>query len=66
MDEIPGCIGAPLLKIQTRFVSSATYGETIDIYSEIESWQRKGFAQKHRIMRGDKLICEARKHGCFA
>jgi 4-hydroxybenzoyl-CoA thioesterase len=59
--EIPGCIGAPLLEIHTRFVSSATHGEKLEIQTEMESWNNKVFVQKHRIVRGETLICEGRE-----
>ena len=61
MTQIPGCVGAPLLEINTRFSSPATYGETLEISTELESWRNKVFVQKHRIMRGETLICEGRE-----
>jgi len=59
--DLPRCIGAPLLEIHTRFHTSATYGESIDIHTGIEEWRGKVFIQRHRIMRGDALICEGRE-----
>ncbi|MEJ8853349.1 acyl-CoA thioesterase [Variovorax robiniae] len=61
MPELPGCIGCPLLEIHTRFVTSATYGEHLDIETQVEEWRGKVFIQRHRVMRGDTLICEGRE-----
>jgi 4-hydroxybenzoyl-CoA thioesterase len=55
------CIGPPLLEINTRFHTSATYGERLDIHTQVEEWRGKIFIQKHRIMRGGSLICEGRE-----
>ena len=61
MAELPGCVGAPLLEIHTRFVNSVTYGESIEVHTHIEEWRGKVFIQQHRVMRGDMLICEGRE-----
>jgi 4-hydroxybenzoyl-CoA thioesterase len=58
MEALPGCIGAPLLEIHSRFLVSATYGETLEIHTSTEEWRGKVFVQRHRIMRADTLICE--------
>jgi 4-hydroxybenzoyl-CoA thioesterase len=60
IEALPGCIGAPLLEIHSRFHASATYGETLDIHTMTEEWRGKVFVQRHRIVRGDTLICEFR------
>jgi 4-hydroxybenzoyl-CoA thioesterase len=59
--EIPHCVGAPLLEIHTRFLKSATYGETLEIHTTVEEWRRKVFIQRHRVMRGDTLLCEGQE-----
>ncbi|MGF6598592.1 4-hydroxybenzoyl-CoA thioesterase [Paraburkholderia sp. GAS448] len=61
LTELPQCIGAPLLEIHTRFHTPATYGERIDVHTVIEEWRGKVFIQRHRIVRGDTLICEGRE-----
>lgn len=53
-----GIIGTPLLEIHTTFKVSATYGERLQIYTSVEEWARKTLLQRHRVMRGDTLICE--------
>ncbi|VVD76882.1 acyl-CoA thioesterase [Pandoraea terrigena] len=61
MPMLPHCVGAPLLEIHTRFHTSATYGERLTAYTCIDEWKGKVFIQRHRIMRGDTLICEGRE-----
>lgn len=61
MTELPGCVGAPLLEIHTRFHVAVTYGERIEIHTRVEEWRGKVFVQLHRVMRGDVLICEGRE-----
>jgi 4-hydroxybenzoyl-CoA thioesterase len=53
-----GIIGTPLLEIHTTFKVSATYGERLQIHASVEEWARKTILQRHRVMRGDTLICE--------
>jgi 4-hydroxybenzoyl-CoA thioesterase len=53
-----GIVGTPLLEIQTRFVKSATYGETIEVHTSVETWNAKTFRHRHVIRRGEDLICE--------
>ncbi len=60
-----GIIGAPLLEIHTKFFRSATYGETLQVYTSIESWAAKTFVQKHVVKRGDDLLCEGLETRAF-
>lgn len=59
MSALPGCVGAPLLEIHTRYHVSATYGEQLTIQSNVQEWRGKVFTHHHRVMRADTLICEA-------
>jgi 4-hydroxybenzoyl-CoA thioesterase len=58
LEKQRGIVGTPLLEIQTRFVKSATYGETIEVHTTVEAWNAKTFRHRHVIKRGDDLICE--------
>jgi 4-hydroxybenzoyl-CoA thioesterase len=60
-----GIIGTPLLEISTRFVQTATYGDTLHIHTQIEEWRDKVFIQHHVVTRGDELICEGRETRAF-
>lgn len=61
MAELPGCVGAPLLEIHTRFFTALTYGEHVEIHTTVEEWRGKVFIQQHRVLRDDDLICEGRE-----
>ena len=60
-----GIVGTPLLEIATKFVTAATYAETLTITTHVESWAAKAFVQYHRITRGETLICEGRETRVF-
>ncbi len=53
-----GIIGTPLLEVHTKFITSATYGQRLQVHTSIEAWGRKTITQRHVVKRGDTLICE--------
>jgi len=60
-----GIIGTPLLEIHTKFISTATYGERLQIHTSIAEWRDKVFIQKHVVKRGDTLLCEGSETRAF-
>jgi len=60
-----GIIGTPLLEIHTRFIRPATYGQTIDVHTNVEQWNAKTFLHRHRVLRGDTLLCEGTELRAF-
>jgi len=60
-----GIVGTPLLEINTKFLKTVTYGETIQIATHVEEWRRAVFIQVHRVTRGDVLVCEGREVRAF-
>ena len=60
-----GIVGTPLLEVSTRFVNAATYVETLDIETTVVEWRPRVFIQRHRITRGETLICEGRETRAF-
>jgi len=60
-----GIIGTPLLEIHTKFMRTATYGETLQVHTSVEEWRDKVFIQKHVIQRGDTVLCEGRETRAF-
>lgn len=54
-----GIVGTPLLEHQARFVKSATYGERLQVTTQVTEWRPKVFLQKHVVTRGEDLICES-------
>ncbi len=53
-----GIAGTPLLEIHTRFYRPATYGETIEVHTTIDSWAAKTFTHRHVVRRADTVLCE--------
>ena len=60
-----GIIGTPLLEINTRFMKSATYGEMIEISTEITEWRPKVFVMQHIVTRDETLLCEGTELRAF-
>ena len=65
-----GIVGTPMLEIHTKFLKSATYGETLTVTTHVEEWRAKVLVQIHRITRaradgGEDLICEGREVRAF-
>ena len=60
-----GIVGTPLLEIHTKFLKTATYGETIEVHTSIESWAAKTFRHRHVVRRGDDVLCEGTEVRAF-
>ena len=60
-----GIVGTPLLEINTRFIKTATYGESIEIDTWVEEWRHKVFVHKHVVRRGSDVIAEGREVRAF-
>lgn len=60
LEATHGIVGTPLLEIHTRFYIPATYGDTLQVVTEVEEWRAKVFVQHHQVKRGDELLCEGR------
>jgi 4-hydroxybenzoyl-CoA thioesterase len=58
-------VGTPLLEISSRFITSASYPDQLEIHTCVETWKGKVFTQLHRVMRGETLICEGRETRIF-
>ena len=65
LQKTRGIIGTPLLEIGTRFLKPATYAQTIEVHTSIESWAAKTFRQRHVIRRGDDVLCEGTEVRAF-
>jgi 4-hydroxybenzoyl-CoA thioesterase len=60
-----GIVGTPLLEIHTRFLKTATYGETIEIHTTVEDWAAKTFRHRHVVKRGADVLCEGTEVRAF-
>jgi len=65
LEKRTGILGDPLLEIHTRFLATATYGETLLIHTSVQEWSAKVFTQQHVIRRGDTVICEGTEKRAF-
>jgi len=65
LEKRTGILGDPLLEIHTRFLATATYGETLLIHTSVQDWSAKVFTQQHVIRRGDTVICEGTEKRAF-
>ncbi|MDI3383559.1 acyl-CoA thioesterase [Xenophilus aerolatus] len=58
-----GVIGTPLVDTKSRFVNTASYGDTLHIDVTVREWREKSFVQGYRVTRddpqGETLILEA-------
>jgi 4-hydroxybenzoyl-CoA thioesterase len=61
-----GVNGTPLVDTHVRFVNTASYGQSLQIHTQITEWRGKSFVQKHRVMRGDTLILECEEVRIFS
>ena len=64
--ETLGVIGTPLVDTHTRFVKTASYGDTLQIAVRITEWRDKSFVQAYRVTRGEDLILECEEVRIFA
>jgi len=60
-----GIVGTPLLEIHTKFLKTATYGETVEVHTTVEEWSRKTFRHRHVVKRGDTVLCEGTEVRAF-
>ncbi|WP_322041028.1 acyl-CoA thioesterase [Burkholderia diffusa] len=60
-----GIVGTPLLEIQTRFLLPASYGDSLEIRTDVETWNERTFQHRHVVMRGRDVICEGTEVRAF-
>ena len=46
-----GVIGTPIVDTKSRFISTATYGDVLDIATSVSEWRNKSFVQQYRFTR---------------
>ena len=61
-----GVIGTPLVDIHSRFLKTASYGDTLAVHVTVKEWRDKSFVQTYRITREDDLIMECEEVRIFA
>jgi 4-hydroxybenzoyl-CoA thioesterase len=60
-----GIVGTPLLETHTRFFRPASYGDRLQVHTQVGEWRHKVFIHQHAIKRGDELICEGSETRAF-
>ena len=66
LEKTTGILGTPIVSTQTDFVRPASYGDKIEIDSEVTEWRSKSFVMRHRIRRGSELLVECTEVRVFA
>ena len=61
-----GIIGTPLVDTHSRFLKTASYGDTLAVHVTVKEWRDKSFVQNYRITREDDLIMECEEVRIFA
>jgi len=61
-----GVNGTPLVDTRTRFVNSASYGDTLQFAVNVKEWRGKSFVQSYRVTRGEDLILECEEVRIFS
>ena len=66
LERTRGIIGTPLVNTEAKFVSTASYGDRLDIVVSVPQWREKSFVQAYRILCGDRLVMECEEVRIFA
>ncbi len=66
-----GIIGTPLVDTHTRFLKTASYGDTLLIRTQITEWREKSFVQTYKVVRArpdgeEDVILECEEVRIFA
>ena len=66
-----GVIGTPLVNTHSRFLKTASYGDTLAVHVTVKEWRDKSFVQTYRVTREgfgreDDLIMECEEVRIFA
>ena len=61
-----GVFGTPLVDTHSKFLKTASYGDTLSLKVSITEWRDKSFVQVYRILRGEEAIMECEEVRIFA
>jgi 4-hydroxybenzoyl-CoA thioesterase len=53
-----GIAGIPMVDTRARFLSPATFGDTVEIDSSIAGWGNSSFTVEHKVRKDGKLMAE--------
>ncbi len=66
LERTRGIIGTPIVNTEARFVSTASYGDTLEVRASVPEWRDKSFVQAYRILCGERLVLECKEVRIFA
>lgn len=66
MERQTGIIGTPIIEVNSRFQSPASYGDRIEVHTSIVKWSQKVFVQTHEVRRDNLLLAAAEEKRVFA
>jgi 4-hydroxybenzoyl-CoA thioesterase len=66
LEKTHGVHGTPLVDTKASFRNTASYGDVLDIHTQVSEWRRKSFVQRYRVIRGDTPIMECEEVRIFA
>ena len=58
--------GIPMVDTGARFLKPNTFGDTVEIFSEIAELGRSSFSVRHRLLKGEALAVEAHEKRVWA
>ncbi|MEZ0307914.1 MAG: acyl-CoA thioesterase [Ramlibacter sp.] len=61
-----GVIGTPLVDTRSKFIKTASYGDTLQIHASVPEWRGKSFVQRYRVTKGGETIMECEEVRIFA
>ena len=61
-----GVFGTPLVDTHSKFLKTASYGDTLSVDVMVTEWRDKSFVQTYRITRGGDAIMECEEVRIFA
>jgi 4-hydroxybenzoyl-CoA thioesterase len=66
IEKDTGVIGTPLVDAQARFFKPASYGDRLEVDSQITEWRNKSFVMRHVVRRGADVLVECTEVRVFA
>jgi 4-hydroxybenzoyl-CoA thioesterase len=66
LEKATGIIGTPIVDVQAKFMKPASYGDRLEIDTDVAEWRNKSFVMRHRVRRGDDVLVECTEVRVFA
>jgi 4-hydroxybenzoyl-CoA thioesterase len=66
MEKTRGIIGTPIVNTEAKFVSTASYGDPLDVRVCVSEWREKSFVQSYQVYCKERLVMECTEVRIFA